>query len=135
MYNLPMFTFQSKHYCQIIADGCGRQVEGVGIKSHEILGTSFTKYGTVIDTMALHKEIPASIKKRSTALPQHGYVGTAAPGHCGHLMGTCGQFRPTRHSKLGHYSDIIPRNYEFYFLENCLGVSPKIWGQEGPGHC
>ena len=62
MHNLPMFTFQSKHYCQIIADDCGRQVEGVGIKSHEILGHGFTKYGTVIDTMALHKKIPASIK-------------------------------------------------------------------------
>ena len=78
MHNLPMFTFQSKHYCQIIADDCGRQVEGVGIKSHEILGHGFTKYGTVIDTMALHKKIPASIKNYGTATPQHGYVGTAA---------------------------------------------------------
>ena len=67
MHNLPMFTFQSKHYCQIIADDCGRQVEGVGIKSHEILGHGFTKYGTVIDTMALHKKIPASIKNFVTA--------------------------------------------------------------------
>ena len=79
MHNLPMFAFQSKHYCQIIAGDCGRQVEGVGIKSHEILGLGFTKYGTVIDTMALHKKIPASIKNYVTALPQHGYVGTAAP--------------------------------------------------------
>ena len=70
-------------------------------------------------------------------MPQLGYMGTAAPGHCGHLMGTCGQFRPTRHSKLGHYSDIIPGNYQFHFLEleNHLGVSHQIWGQGEPGYC
>ena len=59
-------------------------------------------------------------------------MGTAAAGHCGHLMGTCGQFRPTRHSKLGHYSDIIPGNYQFYFLEleNHLAVSHQTLGRE-----
>ena len=37
------------------------------------------------------------------------------PGHCGHLMGTCGQFRPTLHSMPGHYLSIIST------------ISTKLW--------
>ena len=57
----------------------GGRSKGWALKAMKYLGTASQKYGTVVDTMALRKKIPASIKNYGIALPQHGYVGTAAP--------------------------------------------------------
>ena len=72
------FTFQSKHYCQIMAAGGGGGGILVRVKSGGCWAWKATAW--------------------------HNCGKLWPPGHwCGHRMGTCGQFRPTLHSTPGHY--------------------------------
>ena len=76
------FTFQSKHYCQIMA------AAGVG--------------GGIL----VRVKSGGCWAWKATAWHNCGKLWP--PGHwCGHRMGTCGQFRPTLHSMPGHYLGII----------------------------